>query len=168
MLDISDHFVGHRVRAVPVGDPLKQKTVMLRGGGSPEEIRGAYQAWIFSYAALPSEEDRAILKRCRSLREVFEFLEKWYDPENEVVTQYLFDKFHEFSIPQNSNPIAALHAFEEINSQMEEKGMGRIPDTVLHSRFVRALPAEYDHAKERLQPIKNRDRDEIIRVVNTR
>ena len=122
----------------------------------------------FLVRSTPSEENRASLKRCRSLREVFEFLEKWYDPENEVVTQYLFDKFHEFSIPQNSNPIAPLHAFEEINSQMEEKGMGRIPDTVLHSRFVRALPAEYDHAKERLQPIKNRDRDEIIRVVNTR
>ena len=46
--------------------------------------------------------------------------------------------------------------------------MGRIPDTVLHAHFVRALPAEYDHAKETLQSMKNRDRDEIIRVVSTR
>ena len=46
--------------------------------------------------------------------------------------------------------------------------MVRIPDTVLHARFVRALPAEYDHAKETLQSMKNRDRDEIIRVVSTR
>ena len=30
MLDISDHFVGQRVRTVPVGDPLKQKAVLLR------------------------------------------------------------------------------------------------------------------------------------------
>ena len=44
MLDIYDHFVGQRVRAVPVGDPLKQKAVLLREGFSPEEIRGAYQA----------------------------------------------------------------------------------------------------------------------------
>ena len=58
MLDISDHFVGQRVRAVPVGDPLKQK----REGFSPEEIRGAYQAWNFLDAALQSEEDRAMLK----------------------------------------------------------------------------------------------------------
>ena len=43
MLDISDHFVGQRVRAVPVGDPLKQKAVLLREGFSPEEIRGTYQ-----------------------------------------------------------------------------------------------------------------------------
>ena len=41
MLDISDHFVGQRVRAVPVGDPLKQKAVRLREGLSPEKIRGA-------------------------------------------------------------------------------------------------------------------------------
>ena len=76
MLDIYDHFVGQRVRAVPVGDPLKQQAVLLREGFSPEEIKGAYQAWNFLDAALQSEEDRAILKRCRSPREVYEFLEK--------------------------------------------------------------------------------------------
>ena len=32
MLDISDPFVGQRVPAVPVGDPLKQKAVLLREG----------------------------------------------------------------------------------------------------------------------------------------
>ena len=112
MLEISHHFVGQRVRAVPVGDPRKQKAVLLREGFSPEEIRGAYQAWNFLDAALQSEEDRAILERCRSPREVFKFLGKWYDPKNEVATQHLFDKFHEFSIPQNSNPIAALHALQ--------------------------------------------------------
>ena len=89
-------------------------------------------------------------------------------PENGMATQNLLDKFREFSIPQISNPIAALHALEDINSRMEEKGMGRIPDTVLHARFVHALPVEYDHAKETLQSMKNRDRDEIIRVVSTR
>ena len=60
MLDISDHFVGQRVGAVSVGDPLKQKTVLLREGFLPEKIRGACQAWNFLDAALQSEEDRAI------------------------------------------------------------------------------------------------------------
>ena len=54
MLDISDHFVGQRVRAVPVGDPLKKKAVLLREGFSPEEIRDAYQAWNSLDAALQS------------------------------------------------------------------------------------------------------------------
>ena len=40
MLDISDHFVGQRVKAVPVGDPLKQKAVLLRDVFLPEETRG--------------------------------------------------------------------------------------------------------------------------------
>ena len=93
-------------------------------------------------ATLQSEEDKATLKRCRSPREVFKYLGKWYDLENEVATQHLFDKFQESSIPQNSNPIAALHVLEDINNQMEEKGLGWIPDTVLHARFVCALPGE--------------------------
>ena len=51
---------------------------------------------------------------------------------------------------------------------MYEKGIGRIPDAVLHARFVRALPNEYSLVKETLQAMRNRDRDEIIRMVSTR
>ena len=42
MLDISGHFVGQAARVVPVGDPLKQRTVLSREGFSSEEIRGVY------------------------------------------------------------------------------------------------------------------------------
>ena len=84
MLDISGHFVGQGTRVVPVGDPLKQKAALLRKGFSSEEIRGAYQAWKFINGALQSEADRSILKRCKSPREAFDQLEKWYDPESEV------------------------------------------------------------------------------------
>ena len=168
MLDITDHFVGQGMRAVPVGDPLKQKAVLLQEGFSNEEIKGAYQAWNFIDAALQSDSDRSILKRCKSPREVFERLEKWHDPDSEVATQRLYDKFHEFTIPPHSDPIAALHDLEDINNQMHEKGIGRIPEAVLHARFVRALPDEYSFVKETLQAMKNRDRDEIIRMVSTR
>ena len=96
MLDISDHFVGQRVRAGRVGDLLKQNTVLLREGVLPEEVRVAYQAWNFLDAALQSDEERAILKRCRLPRKVLKFLGKWYHPENEVASQHLFDMFHEF------------------------------------------------------------------------
>ena len=61
-------------------------------------------------------------------------LEKWYDPESERATQKLYDKFHNFTIPPNGNPIEALHALEDTNNQMAEKGMG-IPDTFLHACF---------------------------------
>ena len=168
MLDITDHFVGQGMRAVPVGDPLKKKAVLLQEGFSNEEIKGAYQAWNFIDAALQSDSDRSILKRCKSPREVFERLEKWHDPDSEVATQRLYDKFHEFTIPPHSNPIAALHDLEDTNNQMHEKGIGRIPDAVVHARFVRALPDEYSLVKETLQAMKNRDRDEIIRMVSTR
>ena len=167
MLDIYDHFVGQGMRMVPVGDPLKPNAAPLRESFS-SEIRGAYQAWNCMDAALQSEADRTILERCRSPREIFESFEKWHDPESEMATQRLYDKFHEFAIPPHSNPIAALHDLEDINNQMYEKGIGRIPDTVLHARFVRALPDEYSLVKETLQSMKNRDRDDIIRMISTR
>ena len=66
MLDISGHFVGQGIRVVPVGDPLKQKAVLLRESFSSEEIRGAYQAWNLSDGALQSEADISILKRVKS------------------------------------------------------------------------------------------------------
>ena len=122
----------------------------------------------FIDAALQSEADRAILKICRSPREIFERLEMWHDPESEVATQRLYDKFHEFAIPPHSNPIAAFHDLEDINNQIYEKGIGRISDTVLHARFVRALPDKYSLVKKTPQSMKNRDRDEIIRMVSMR
>ena len=76
MLDITDHFVGQGMQMIPVGDPIKQKAVVLREGFSNEEIRGAYQAWNLIEAALQSEADRAILKRCKSPREVFGRIKK--------------------------------------------------------------------------------------------
>ena len=89
MLHISGNFVGQGTRAVPVGDPLKQKVVLLREGFLSEEIRGAYQAWNVRDGALQNEADRSILKRCKSPREAFGHLQKWYDPQCEVVTQKL-------------------------------------------------------------------------------
>ena len=76
MLDISGHFVGQGTRVVPVGDPLKQKTVSLREGFSSEETRGAYQAWNFIDGELQSEADSSILGRYKSPREAFDYLEK--------------------------------------------------------------------------------------------
>ena len=93
MLDISGHFVGQGTRVEPVGDPLKQKAVLLREDFPSKEIRGAYQAWNFIDGALHSEVDRSILKRCKSPREAFDHLEKWYDPKSEVATQKVYGKF---------------------------------------------------------------------------
>ena len=84
-----------------------------------------------------------------------------------MATEKLYDKFHDFTIPPNSNSIETLHALEDTNNQMAEIGMG-IPDAFLHARSVCALPVEYDHVKATLQVVKNRDRAEIIRMVGTR
>ena len=76
MLDISGHFVGQVTRVVPVGDQPKQKAVLLREGFPSEEIRGTYQTWNFIDGALQSEANRSILKRCKSPRQAFNYLEK--------------------------------------------------------------------------------------------
>ena len=84
-----------------------------------------------------------------------------------MATHNLYDKFQVFTIPPNSNLIKALHALEDTSNQMAEKGMGS-PDPFLQSRFVRALPDEYDHFKATLQGMKNLNRTEIIRMVGAR
>ena len=121
----------------------------------------------FVTGALQSEAYRSILNICKSPGEAFGHIEKWYDPENKVATQRLYDKFHDLAIPPNSNPTEALHALEDRNKQMAEREMG-IPDTILHARFVRALPDEYGHVKVTLQVMQNHDWAEIIRMVGTR
>ena len=67
----------------------------------------------------------------------------------------------------NNNATESLHALGDTNTQMAEKEMG-ISDTFLHARIVRALPDEYVHVKATLQTIKDRNRAEIIRMVDTR
>ena len=104
------HFLGQRTRVVPAGDSLKQ-------GFLSEEIIGAYHAWNFIDGALQSEADKSILKRYKSPREAFDNLEKWYDPESGMATQTLYDKFHNFTIPPNSNPIESLHTLKDMNNQ---------------------------------------------------
>ena len=94
---------------VPVGDPIKQKAVLLREGFSSEEIRGAYKGWNFMNGVLQSEADRSILKRCESSRKAFDHFEKGYGPESE---------FHDFTITPNSNSTEALRALEDTNNRM--------------------------------------------------
>ena len=118
MLDISDFFVGQGIRMIQVGDPPKEKTVLLREGFSSEEIRGVCQARNFIDGALQSEADVSILKKCKSPGEAYDHLEKWHDPESEVATKKLHDTFHDFIIPPNSRPIKALHALEDTNNQI--------------------------------------------------
>ena len=83
--------------------------MLSREGFSSEKNSWAYQALNFINGALQSEAEISILKRCKSPREVFDHLEKWYDPESEMATQKLYDKFHDFTITPDSNPIEALH-----------------------------------------------------------
>ena len=168
-MDISGQFIGQGTRVVPIGDPLKQKIVLIRESFSSEEIRETYQAWNFIDEALQSGEDKPILETCKPAREAFDHLEKWHNPQSQVATQKLHDKFHYFNIPPNSNPIEALHALliRNTNTQMAEEGMG-IPDTFLHARFFRALLDEFNHVQAIWQAMKNRDRAEIIRMVGTK
>lgn len=90
--------------------------------------------------------------------------------ENEVDSQNIYDKFHDFAVRPHSNPIAALGALEDLINQMDERGMRKNPDT--YAPFVRAWPQEYSHPKDTLQAMKHRDRHGIfpwlIRGIPTR
>ncbi|CAN0247808.1 unnamed protein product, partial [Pylaiella littoralis] len=64
-------------------------------GFTAGEIREARLAWTFLDESLKKEEDRAVLQRCKSPREAFDYLEQFYDPESEIATQRLYEKFHQ-------------------------------------------------------------------------
>ncbi|CAM9321983.1 unnamed protein product, partial [Pylaiella littoralis] len=66
------------------------------------------------------------------------------------------------------NPVAAFHELEDLNNRMQEKGLPRVPEPMVHARFVSALPEEYAHTKDTLQSMKDRTREEIIRRVGTK
>ena len=53
--------------------------------------------WNIKDEALQGKADVSILKRCNSSREVFDHLEKWYDPE---MTSFITSKF-----PLTSSPL---------------------------------------------------------------
>lgn len=76
------------------------------------------QAWNFLDAG-KTEEDRAILKRCKSPREALKYVERWYDPEREVASQTGYDKFHDITIPSQSNSFFAPHGPEDMDNIMD-------------------------------------------------
>ena len=51
---------------------------------------------------------------------------------------------------------------------MGTKSESKIPDLVLHARFVRALPDEYAHVKETLLSMKEQNRAKIVRMIGAR
>ena len=57
-----------------------------------------------SEETLQSEVDRSIFKRCKSPRETFDHLEKWYNPESEGATQKLYDKLTS-TFPPTTTPL---------------------------------------------------------------
>lgn len=91
-----------------------------------------------------------------------------YDPQSEVASNKLHDKFHEFQIPPHGKPKAELHEVEEIHTWMEKRKMSRISDAKVNAHFVSGLLGEYVHTKETLQSMKHRGRAEITRTVSTR
>ena len=101
---IESKHAGHLLRRS--GDPSDTRrrsaqtegSVVTEGFFLSEEIKGAYEACNFIDGALQSEAGKSILKRCKSPREAFDHLEKWYHSEGEVATQKLYDKFHDFTI----------------------------------------------------------------------
>ena len=149
MLDITDHFVGQGMRAVPVGDPLKQKAVLLQEGFSNEEIKGAYQAWNFIDAALQSDSDRSILKRCKSPREVLSALKngmtliaKWQ--RNDCTTSFTSLRSHPTATPLPHFMTSRI----QITRCMRRGSDGFLKQCCMHVSFARC-PTSIPSSKKR-------------------
>ena len=56
-----------------------------------------------------------------------------------MATQKLYDKFHDFTAPLNSNPIEALDALEDTSNQIADKGWKTLTPSCARVLFARCL-----------------------------
>ncbi|CAN0412189.1 unnamed protein product, partial [Hapterophycus canaliculatus] len=88
-----------------------------------------------------------ILLRCTLPKQAFEELEAALDPTTEGARQTLPNEFQSFSISQSDDPIVCLHEIEVIGTRMFELGTTTTDRTLVHTRYLNALPREYDQIK---------------------
>ncbi|CAM9826225.1 unnamed protein product, partial [Hapterophycus canaliculatus] len=81
---------------------------------------------------------------CTSPKQAFEGLEAAHNPTTEGAKQTLLNEFQPFSISQSDNPIVRLHEIEEIGTRMFELGITTTDRTLIYTRYLNALPREYD------------------------
>ncbi|CAB1106362.1 unnamed protein product [Ectocarpus sp. CCAP 1310/34] len=136
ILDIGDVFSGGGV----LPDINKPQTALLEQGFSYAAIRKTYLAWNFLSAALTTETDKAILRRCTNPREALRQLDAAYLPETQGAQQQLFREFQQYQTPRKENPVASLNKLMGMANMMRQGGGATVNDQFVFARLSIRCP----------------------------
>ncbi|CAN0523476.1 unnamed protein product, partial [Ectocarpus sp. 8 AP-2014] len=114
------------------------------------------------------ENDKSLIRRCKSPREAMETLDAVYKPETQGEAQQLFHRFERYQVDVKVDPNVALRELENIRDMIQECGGAALDDRFVFTRFVNALPQEYEVAKENLSSAAKLTRGDLMRVTGTR
>lgn len=147
---------------------LPQQT-LVNQGFSHAAIQKTYAAWNFLSAALTTETDRDILRRCTSPREALQQLDAAYLPETQGAQQMLFREFQQYSTPKRDNPVASLNKLMGMATMMEQGGGASVNEQFVFSRLIDSLPLpEYEVTKQTLAVFNPLTRDVLVAQLSTR
>lgn len=82
--------------------------------------------------------------------------------------QQLFDRFERYKVDVNVDLNVALGEMENIHGMIQECGGAALDDRFVFTRFVNALPAEYEIAKKTLSSVAKLTRGDLNGVTGTR
>ncbi|CAB1098185.1 unnamed protein product [Ectocarpus sp. CCAP 1310/34] len=165
ILDIGDVFSGGGV----LPDINKPQTALLEQGFSYAAIRKTYLAWKFLSAALTTETDKAILRRCTNPREALRQLDAAYLPETQGAQQQLFREFQQYQTPRKENPVASLNKLMGMANMMRQGGGATVNDQFVFARLIDSLPnPEYEITKQTLSVVQPLTRDILVQQLSTR
>jgi len=165
ILDVGDVFSGGGV----LPDVTKSQVALLGQGFSHAALRKTYLAWNFLSAALTTETDKAILRRCTNPREALRQLDAAYLPETQGAQQQLFREFQQYQTPRKENPVASLNKLVGMANMMQKGGGAMVNDQFVFARLIDSLPnPEYEVTKQTLSVVQPLTRDILVQQLSTR
>ncbi|CAN0417139.1 unnamed protein product, partial [Ectocarpus sp. 13 AM-2016] len=114
------------------------------------------------------ENDKSLIRRCKSPQEAMETLDAVYKPETQGEAQQLFHRFERYQVDVKVDPNVALRELENIRDMIQECGGAALDDRFVFTRFVNALPQECEVAKENLSSAAKLTRGNLMSVTGTR
>ncbi|CAM9251572.1 unnamed protein product [Ectocarpus sp. 13 AM-2016] len=141
---------------------------LLQAGFTMDQINNALHGWQLLSNAMVREIDQPLIGRWKSPREAMETLDAVYKPETQGEAQQLFHRFERYQVDVKVDPNVALRELDNIRDMIQECGGAALDDRFVFTRFVNALPQEYEVAKENLSYAAKLARGDLMRVTGTR
>ena len=107
----------------------------MAAGYDEEDIDRHIVAWTFLVSALRSSEDRAILHGCKTPKEAWTNLTKWFESQTQEARTEYYRKMHSSKVAADQNLLTALGELNDMTAELCASGL-----VVDNSDALRLLP----------------------------